>query len=302
MDIKNADLNLLRAFDALISERNVSRAAEKLFLSQPATSALLARLRDVLQDPLLVRSGRGMVPTERALALAEPVQKVLADIRDILQPQAAFDCATSTRSFTIAATEYVMQSLLPALPQVLAHAAPGIRVALVAPNHETMTRQMEAGTLDVAIVNQSLVPLQLRSCPFLADDFCVIARHKHPQIKQRLSLDAFCRVPHVVVSPRVGSFTAQTDAALQDLGRQRFVQLSVPYFTMAAAIVAQSDMIAVFPRRLAATLDAKVQVLKTPLAVPSFKLKLCWHERAQRDPAHQWLRGVLLQCLGRAKP
>lgn len=297
MDWKNADLNLLRAFDALISERNVSRAAEKLFLSQPATSALLARLREVLQDPLLVRSGRGMVPTERALALAEPVRKVLLDIQGILQPQQAFDPQTSERTFTVAATEYVLQTLLPAFPQQLDQTAPRIRVALVAPNHDTMVRQMESGMLDIAIVNQGLVPPQLRSSRFLRDDFCVIARKRHPHINKRLSLTTFCNLPHVVVSPRNSSFVAQTDESLKAMGLQRFVQLSVPYFTMAADVVAHSNMIAVYPRRLASSVADRVQVLKLPLAVSSFALGMCWHERSQRDPAHQWLRSTLMQCL-----
>jgi DNA-binding transcriptional LysR family regulator len=297
VDIKNADLNLLRAFDALMSERNVSRAAKKLFLSQPATSALLARLRDVFKDPLLVRSGRSMVPTERALALAEPVRRVLEDIRDILQPQEVFDPKTSTRIFTIAGTEYVALAVLPKLTRYLQKEAPQARIALVAPNHETMAQQMEAGALDLAVLNQALIPPQLRSSRFLTDEFCVIARKSHSRIGKRLSLDVFCSLPHVMVSPRTGSFSAQTDEALKKLGRQRFVQLSVPYFTLAAEAAAHSDMIAVYPKRLAALADRRLQVLPAPLALPSFALKACWHERVQQDSGHQWLRRMLMECL-----
>ncbi|MBI1891322.1 MAG: LysR family transcriptional regulator [Burkholderiales bacterium] len=280
-----------------MAERNVSRAAHKLFLSQPATSALLARLRDVFNDPLLVRSGRGMVPTERALTLVEPVRKVLGDIRDILQPQEAFDPRTSTRTFTIAGTEYVGLAVMPQLTRQLQQHAPQVRIALVAPTHETMAQQMEAGVLDLAVVNQSLVQPQLRSSRFLTDEFCVIARKNHPRIKKRLSLDVFCRLPHVMVSPRTGSFSAQTDEALKTMKLQRFVQLSVPYFTLAAEAVAHSDMIAVYPTRLAALADPRLQVLKAPLALPSFTLKACWHERAQNEAAHQWLRQMLASCL-----
>jgi DNA-binding transcriptional LysR family regulator len=297
MDIKNADLNLLRAFDALITERNVSRAAHKLHLSQPATSALLARLRDVFKDPLLVRSGRGMAPTERALSLAEPVRRVLEDIKEILQPPQAFEPKTSTRTFTVAGTEYVALAVLPKLTRLLRKEAPQVRIALVAPNHETMTQQMEAGTLDLAVLNQALIPPQLRSSRFLTDEFCVIARKNHPKIGKRLSLDAFCSLPHVMVSPRTGSFSAQTDEALKKLRLQRFVQLSVPYFTLAAEAAAHSDMIVVYPKRLAALGDKRLQVFPAPLALPSFSLKTCWHERAQQDAAHQWLRSMLNDCL-----
>lgn len=297
MDIKNADLNLLRAFDALMAERNVSRAAQRLYLSQPATSALLARLRDLFDDPLLVRGGRGMVPTARALMLVEPVRKVLSDIREILQPQQAFDPLQSTRTFTVAGTEYVALAVLPQLTRLLQTAAPGVRIAFVAPNHETMAQQMEAGTLDLAVVNQALVAPQLRSASFLKDTFCVIARKGHPQLGKRLSLATFCSLPQVMVSPRTGSFSAQTDEALKAVGRERFVQLSVPYFTLAMEAVAHSDMIAVYPRRLAALVDARVQVWPAPLALPTFTLKACWHERAQHDAAHQWLRSMLTSCL-----
>lgn len=297
MDIKNIDLNLLRAFDALMNERNVSRAASKLFLSQPATSALLARLREVLKDPLLVRSGRGMAPTERALALAEPVRRVLADIHDILQPLGEFDSRLSTRTFTIAATEYVAYTILPAFAKQLEALAPHIRIALVAPNHETMVRQMEAGALDLAILNETLIPEQLRSSRFLKDKFCVIARRNHPDIKKRLSLDAFCTLPHVIISPRTGSFFAQTDEALQALQRKRFVQLSVPYFTLVPEVVANSNMIAVYPTRLANKTAKAIQILKPPLTIPPFSLQLCWHERAHRDPAHLWLRMMVTNCL-----
>ncbi|MES2933755.1 MAG: LysR family transcriptional regulator [Pseudomonadota bacterium] len=301
MDIKNVDLNLLRAFDVMMAERNVSRAAQKLFLSQPAASAALARLREAFQDPLLVRSGRAMVPTERALALIYPVQRVLEEIRGLLQPQDNFDPATSRRAFTIAATEYVALTVWPHLLQQLQSTAPGIRIALVAPNHDTMAQHMASGALDLAVINQSLVPSALPSSDFLQDTFCVIARSAHPLInqhtKQRLSLESFCALPHVMISPRTGSFSTQTDEALAALGRERFVQLSVPYFTLAKEAVAQSDMIAVYPVRLAALPDPRIQVLKAPLDLPSFTLKTCWHERAQHDPGHQWLRQMLAGCL-----
>jgi DNA-binding transcriptional LysR family regulator len=297
MDINKVDLNLLRAFDVLMNERHVSRAASKLFLSQPATSAVLARLRDVFKDPLLVRSGREMIPTERAIALAEPVRRVLADIGDILNASGEFDAARSERTFTVAATEYVAYTILPSFTKQLQRAAPNIRIAFVAPNHETMVRQMESTTLDLAVLNETLVPDQLRSSRFVKDEFCVIARRGHPGIKKRLTVDTFCALPHVVVSPRTGSFSAQTDDTLQAIGRKRFVQLSVPYFSLAAEVVAQSDMIAVYPARLAINMAKQLQILKVPVAIPSFSMRLCWHERAHRDPAHQWLRAMMVDCL-----
>jgi DNA-binding transcriptional LysR family regulator len=238
-----------------------------------------------------------MTPTERAMALADPVRKVLGEIQDILQAPAAFDPLQSTRTFTIAGTEYVALAIMPLLMRQLQVEAPNVRLAFVAPNHETMAQQMEAGVLDLAIVNQALVPAQLKSLRFVADEFCVIGRKDHPSLKKRLSLETFCRLPHVMVSPRTGSFSAQTDEALKKLKLARFVRLSVPYFTLAAEAVAYSDMIAVYPRRLTALLDKRVQVLPAPLDLPSFSLKACWHERAQHDSAHQWLRKMILACL-----
>jgi DNA-binding transcriptional LysR family regulator len=160
-----------------------------------------------------------------------------------------------------------------------------------------MVRQMEAGALDMAILNETLIPEQLHTSRFLKDEFCVIARHNHPGIKKRITLDTFCSLPHVIVSPRTGSFSAQTDEALESIGRSRFVQLSVPYFTLAAEIVASSNMIAVYPVRLATKAARQLQTLKPPLVLPAFSMQICWHERAHRDPAHQWLRTMLINCL-----
>lgn len=238
-----------------------------------------------------------MVPTERALALADPVQRVLADIHDILQPPGQFDPSMAIRTFTIAATEYVAHAILPSFTQQLGSQAPQIRIAFATPNHETMVRQMEAGLLDLAILNDTLIPGQLRSSKFVKDSFCVIARHGHPDIDKRITLGTFCALPHVIVSPRSGSFSGQTDQALEAIGRKRFVQLSVPYFTLAAEMVARSNMIAVYPTRLANKTTQRVQIIKPPLTIPPFSMQLCWHERAHRDPAHQWLRAMVTDCM-----
>ena len=297
MDMRNTDLNLLRAFDALIAERSVSRAAERLCLSQPATSALLARLRELFGDPLLVRSGRAMVPTAQALALAGPIRNVLTDIHDILDVHGEFVPARSERTYTLATSEYGASVILPALAAQMAAAAPLARLALLMPTLDTMVKDMETGRLDAAILNEDLVPAGLRMQALYDDGYCVVARPGHPGVGPRLTLQSFCSLPQLLVSPRGGGFSAKTDEALAALGRQRNVRLSVPHFRLAAELVAGSDLIAVYPRRLAEPLAGRLQLLVPPLAIPPLTMCLCWHARVENEAAHQWLCAQIRQAL-----
>jgi len=300
MDINRLDLNLLRALDVLLEERHVTRAAARLALTQPAVSAALARLRASFGDALLVRGSAGLTPTPRALELAPRVRALMNEAGALLAHPARFDALHAVRRFTLATTDYV-QILLEPWTAGLMKSAPGVDLALVAPDTERQVTRMERGEIDLAVLNLQRTPVGLRSRQVLAEHFVVIGRHDHPALKRGLTLDAFCTLEHVLVSPRGGSFSGPTDEALAAIGRARRVRVSVQGFAPVIDLVAGSDLIAVYPERLARRAAPRLRIVAPPLAIPGFTMVAAWHERAQRDPAHQWLRDAVHAALSGEK-
>ncbi len=296
MSLRRLDLNLLRALDVLLDERHVTRAAARLHLTQPATSAALARLRDSLGDALLVRGERGLVLTPRAAELAPQVRALMLQVDALVTRPLPFDPAQARRRFTLATTDYVLALLAPWLARLSAE-APGLDIALMAPDSERLAARMERGDVDLAVLNLTRVPPGLRSRATLTERFVVVGRRDHPRLRRPLTLEAFCALEHVLVSPRGGSFSAQTDEALAALGRARRVRLSVQNFTDVPPLLAASDLVCVYPARLAQRLADRLQIVEPPLALPGFTMAAAWHERAHSDPAHRWLRGAVHQAL-----
>jgi DNA-binding transcriptional LysR family regulator len=295
MDIRNIDLNLLVALDALLAERSVSRAAVRLHLSQPAASALLARLRELFGDPLLLRSARGMLPTPRALELLGPVRQVLDEIEAIVQPRAAFDPASASLAFTLSASDYVEYALLPKLVDYLEHKAPGVRLKVRSLDLQLVAMQMESGEVDLCITGlQNAAPgLHLR--PLYTERLVSVVRRNHPGVGARLTLDQFCSLEHIQVSVRGSGFSTRIDEALAALGRKRRARLAVPHFLLVPEIVARSDMISALPERLARGYAKQLRILEPPVELQEFTVGEMWHERNERDPAQQWLRDVLVE-------
>ena len=295
MDIRNVDLNLLVALDALLAERSVSRAAVRLHLSQPAASALLARLRELFGDPLLLRSARGMLPTPRALELLGPVKQVLDEIEAIVQPRAAFDPASASLTFTLSASDYVEYALLPKLVDYLERKAPGVRLEVRSLDLQLVAMQMESGEVDLCITGlQNAAPgLHLR--PLYTERLVSVVRRNHPGVGERLTLDKFCSLEHIQVSVRGSGFSTRIDEALAALGRKRHSRLAVPHFLLVPEIVARSDMISSLPERLARGYAKQLRILEPPVELQKFTVGEMWHERNERDPAQQWLRDVLVE-------
>jgi DNA-binding transcriptional LysR family regulator len=296
MDIARLDLNLLRALDVLLDERHVTRAAARLHLTQPATSAALARLRTAFGDPLLVRGAGGLLLSPRAAALAPRVRALMREVEALGARPRAFDAATAKQRFVLATTDYVQALLTPwlaALPAV----APGVDIALVALDTDTVTEKMERGAVDLAVSNLARTPAGLRSRRVLTDRFVVIGRRNHPRLRRALTLSTFCALEHVLVSPRGGSFTGPTDEALAGRGLARRVRLSVQGFLQAADVVAASDLIAVFPERLARLQAARLRIVPAPLPIPGFTMAAAWHERVHNAPEHRWLRDAVVEAL-----
>ncbi|WAS95822.1 LysR family transcriptional regulator [Nannocystis punicea] len=290
MDSSRLDLNLLVALDALLAERNVTRAARRLHLSQPALSAQLQRLRELLGDPLLIPAQRGMTPTRRALELQAPLHEALEGVRAVLAAGAGFDPATARLTITIAASDYMQYALLMPLAFQLRREAPGVRLAWRALDDAQLAGQAERGEVDLGLITPETAPEQLRSRKVLDERYVVIVRRDHPRVTGAVDLDLLCALDHVVVSPRGGGFTGPTDLALAAHGRERRVVLSVPSFLMVPELVARSDMAALVPARLARDRADRLQLLEPPVPVPGFAIAMVWHRRISRHPALTWFR------------
>lgn len=290
-NISGLDLNLLKALDALIETRSVTRAADRLGLSQPAVSGMLARLRDVFSDPLFLRTQRGILPTPRAEALAAPVRRMLAEIETLLQP-AAFDPATVQATVRVAATDYAQTAVILPLLRVLRLEAPGLRVAVQPVDMRAFPAQLEAGLLDLALVTPEMAPETLRARRLFDESYICILRKGHPAA-DTLDLDRFCAMDHAIMSHDGTRFSGATDHALARLGRTRQVIATVPSFLVLIELVRQSDMIALVPQRLTRDV-AGIVTRPAPLPVAGFTKIAVWHERQQHDPAHIWLRKRLV--------
>lgn len=287
--LRGIDLNLLVTLDALLTEHNVTRAAERLHLSQPTVSVQLARLRKIFDDPLLLAGPRGMRPTARADELREPLRQALAVLCQVVAPSDAFNPAQAKQNWQVAAFDYgALTILVPALA-MLRVAAPETRLAVVQSTPSKVARQAERGDIDLAFMTADEAPLDLHRRRLFADRYVLAGRADHPNLKRPLSLEAFCQLDHVIVSPDGGGFYAATDAALAKRGMERRVSLSVSNFLIVSAVLTNSDLVAMMPWRLVRG-NAALQVVEPPLEVPEFEMLMLWPERVHRDRAHQWLR------------
>ena len=290
-DIRTLDLNLLKTLDALLDERSVTRAAQRLSLTQPAVSGMLNRLRDYFDDPLFSRTPHGIVPTLRAQRLAAPDKQILSDI-DILLKPTQFDPLTAALTFTVAATDYALKAVIVPFIAALRVRAPGIRVRVIPVEPVLLTTQFEQGKIDLALLTPDSTPDNLHSRALYDEEYVCLMRHAHPDAGQPLTLDRFCALEHVLVSYEGESFWGVTDEALASVGRQRQIGLSVSSFLVLPDILAISDMIAVVPARLAYD-DTRMHVLPPPLPITGFTKSMAWHERTHHDAAHQWLRNLV---------
>ncbi|MEM1353138.1 MAG: LysR family transcriptional regulator [Pseudomonadota bacterium] len=292
MDLKQSEIGLLIALDALLEAQSVTGAAQTLGISQPAMSAQLARLRALFNDPLLASSGRKLVPTVRAMALKQPLRAHLAHLDLLVRESVQFDPATSDRTFRIIGTDYVHSVLSTALLQNVAMLAPKTRIALLPFDPTTLWSQLEQDDVDLALVTGMNLPEAKRRSG-LAEAFKVIQRKDHPRGTTRFTLDSFCAADHVLISPEGGGFYGATDKLLADLGRRRRISCSLPSFLLAPSVVAGSDLVAMIPTRLADLHLDRVEQFDPPFPSPQFNVDLLWHPRRQKDPAHVWLRSLV---------
>ena len=290
MDTSQLDFNLLVTLDTLLAVRNVTHAARRLNMSQPALSTRLARLRDIFDDPLLIPAQRGMVPTQKALELQPRLHEALEAVRQVVATDSAFDPSRAKGTIRIASSDYTQSALLLPLVHTLRQEAPGLRIAWHGLNLTALHSQMERGAVDLAINRPQTAPEQLRMRRLCHEEYVLIARSGHPDVKGRIDLDLFCSLDHVIVSPDGGGFAGPTDTVLEAMGRSRHVALSTPGFLVVPRIVANSEMIAVVPARIVSEEREKLQVLDPPIGVPGFELAMIWHDRTTTHPVQRWVR------------
>lgn len=292
-DIRNLDLNLLRALDALLETRSVTQAATRLGLTQPAVSGMLVRLRDAFHDPLFVRAQRGMIPTPRAEALAQPLKAALREIEGLLLSQ-RFDPAVAELTVSIAATDYAQRVVILPLLHSLRQEAPSIRVSVRPIDMPQLVLQMERGGLDMALITPEMAPDHLRARTLFDENYACVLRADHPAACAPIDLDTFCALDHAIMSHDGTQFRGATDRALEALGRSRRVVLSVPSFIFLTDMLRSSDLCSLLPTRLVRGMRGLV-AFPPPLAVPGFTKILAWHERTHHDPAMAWLRERIAQ-------
>lgn len=292
-DIRALDLNLLKALDALLDEGSVTRAAQRLSLTQPAVSGMLTRLRDYFGDPLFVRTSHGMVPTLRASELSVPVKQILTDIAILLKPM-QFDPMTAELTYTLVATDYALKAVVVPLIAALKQHAPRIRIAVRSVDSERMYQQLSRGEVDLALVTPQTTPDDLHGRALYQEEYVCVARSHHPlAAASEMTLEQFCEHEHILVSTE-GRFMGVTDEALAELSLTRRVGVSVNSFMVIPDILRSTDMIAVVPGRMV-PVDSDLAIIPLPLYVPGFTKSMAWHERTHRDPAHQWIRALCVE-------
>jgi DNA-binding transcriptional LysR family regulator len=294
-DIRRIDLNLLVALDALLEEQNVTRAAERLALTQPTVSAMLARLRELFDDPLFVRAQRGLLPTPRAQALGVPLKAWLAEGHGLVTVE-AFNPATAAFTASVSANDYIQSALLVPLVQRLRREAPNVRLAVRGSELCHGIAPFANGDIDLCIATTSEIPSQELPARLLYNEHYVcVVREGHPLAGTRVTLDQFCRFPHISISTTESEFAGPVDHALAQLGRKRQVVLSVPGFLILPAVLATDDLIAVVPERVVRGRLDGLRTFTPPVAIPEFNVVALWHHRLHKDPAHRWLRGLVAE-------
>lgn len=290
------DLNLLRVLDVLLEDQSVTRAAARLGLTQPAVSRALGRLRAHFEDGLLARAGHRMVLTPRARALAQPLREALLGLDAAVRAGPSFAPDRCRRTFQIATIDYGVALLIPALMRRLTALAPHAGLA-VTTQREDFSAALEAGTLDAVVAPRRAASAGIVWRKLFSDRFVCVVRAGHPRVGRRLTLDRYCELSHLAVSPQ-GRGPSGADEALAKLGRRRLVALRAPSFLAAPLLVAQSDLVLTTPERIVRSFveSLRLRVLEPPLALPGLTVSLAWHERVRRDPEHTWFRERLTEA------
>jgi DNA-binding transcriptional LysR family regulator len=292
------DLNLLVTLNVLLAEGSVARAAERLRLSPSAMSRALARLRETTGDPLLVRAGRGLVPTPRALELRERVGRIVEDAQAVLRPAEALDLQRLVRTFTLRTSEGFAESFGPDLIARLGRQAPGVRLRFMQkPDKDSAPLRDGTVDLETGVVGGTTGP-EVRAQALFRDRFVGVVRLGHPLCEREMTPSLYAAGQHIYVSRR-GLDKGPIDEALNALGLKRQIATIVSGFSTALQLARNSDLIASVPERHTGALRAGMHSFPLPVPTPEITVSLLWHPRMDADPAHRWLRGCVRDaCAG----
>jgi DNA-binding transcriptional LysR family regulator len=305
-NLMSFDLNLLRVLDALLQEGSTVKAGARVGLSQPAVSAALGRLRHALGDPLFIRRGSGLEATEYARQLQAPLSEVMTRIERLVAGPQTFDPARTDRTFRLSSTDFYAELLMPALAERLSREAPGLRVNLVDLIGDNYLEALDTYGVHMALLPNTETPDWVDSVPVHRSSFVLVARRGHPRLEragvrpgETVPLDLFCDLGHVLMSPE-GRNRGPGDDALARVGRERRVVMTMPFFSGVYRSVADSDLVALLPRQLARRIGAKanLDIYLSPVPITPALLIMAWPRRMTTDPAHAWLRQVILDLLG----
>jgi DNA-binding transcriptional LysR family regulator len=300
VDLRAIDLNLLVLLDALIEHRNVTQAADRLYMSQPAMSRALGRLRQLLKDPILVRGGDGLMPTSRAISLHPQLKRILHDIANLVS-EIPFDSEQLNGCVTLAATDHATIALLPTFMAQISQAAPKLDVKVV-PIFNIVAERLHDRSIDLAFgVSQASLPRNLCQESLYEDTYVTLMRRGHPA-GNLLSIEQFASLNHVLVTA-VGDGRGAIDTELDKLGLQRRIIMQVPSFTTALAIAAESDAIVTLPAAIARryALQHDLVEIATPITCTTITHVSIWSEVVDADPANQWLRKLVREAASQVK-
>lgn len=304
MNLKNIDLNLLVYLDVLLRERNVTRAAESLGISQPAMSNGLRRLRELFSDPLLVRTSGGMSPTERAENLQPEVREVVASIEKVVQPDRHFDAASANRVFRISVSDYSESTLLPHMLRRMRLEAPDVTLDILTPS-DVNYQNLEQGSVDLVINRFDDLPQSFHQRPIWRDGFSCMFSRQNP-IRKNFNLETYLEAGHVWVSktgmgkgmgmePDGTQSLGWVDEALAKLGKKRRIRVFTRHYESAMRLADLRDLIITLPSKAANRLrnNPSVIILPPPFEIPEIELTMAWSPLLQHNPAHQWMRRLI---------
>ena len=298
MKVSPVDLNLLAVLDAILQTGSVSRAAEKVGITKPAMSHALARLREQIGDPVLVRAGQEWQLSERALAMRDEVRALAEGARGVLTKERGFDPATSTREFRVHATDHMLALLGTGIGTSLSDEAPHTSLRFL-PIQADDAPSLRGGNVDLALGVFPDLPPEFRTQKLFEERFACVVRASHPDAAGKLTLKTYLELDHVLVAPR-GRSGGTVDTALADRGLSRRVTRFVPYFLSALDLASRTDLVLTVSERLATMYADRfgLQVLKPPLVLPPYPITQVWHPRVDADPSHRWFRRLVARVAG----
>jgi DNA-binding transcriptional LysR family regulator len=295
--IARSNINLLASFQALIEERSITRAAARMFLSQPAMSRVLDKLQEMFNDKLLVRTRKGFEPTRQALRIYNQLERALPEIEGILRGE-KFNPSDATDHFRISMTDHVALVLLPALMKVIVREAPGVGVEVLALDGSSF-QKLETNALDL-VIRVHEAPSPLRSEPIYRDKNVCLIRKGHPLGNHPLTTERYLQLDHLIIALE-GSQQGALERALSRRGHRRIARLTMPFFTLAGSIIETTDMAATLPSHLAKRFSANTRTRSVPISLklPDYCYTQVWHPRNDEDPAHVWLRQIIRNTANR---